>query len=239
MTATVRTFCRLCQALCGVLGEVDGDRVLRVTGDADHPLSRGYTCSKGRSLPEYHHDPHRLRSPLVRRHGKLCPTSWEEALGLIAGSLASLREEHGAESIGVFQATHAYMDAAGRALAQQFFLALETPQFYSTVTFDAPNKTLVPDLVAGAPFAFPIVDWDEARLVLLVGQNPVVSHGHAAGVSRPRVRLRGVRDRGGAVVVVDPRETETARLADVHLRVRPQQLCFSCPYHQEHTAGMS
>lgn len=229
MTSTVRTFCRLCQSLCGVLAEIDGDRVVRVKGDAEHPLSQGYTCTKGRSLPEYHHDPHRLQRPLMRVNGELRAVSWSDALDLVAANLNALRAEGDVESIGVFQGTHAYMDAAGRALAKKFFLALGTPQFYSTVTLDAPNKTLVPDLIAGTPFAFPVIDWDEVRTVVLVGVNPVVSHGHATGTSRPRVRLRGVRDRGGSIVVADPRETDTARLADVHLRVQPSAMLPSLP----------
>lgn len=225
MGSAVHTYCRLCPSFCGVVVDVDGDRVLRVRGDTDHPLSMGYTCSKGRALPEYHHDPQRIVAPLIRRGDEYRRSSWDEALGYLAERLDALRQRFGPESIGVFQGTHAFMDAAGRAVAQQFFGTLKTPQLYSAVTLDAPSKTLVPDLVAGTPFAFFTIDWEEADLVILIGINPVVSHGHTAGMPRPRVKLRALRDRGGSLVVVDPRQTETARFADLHLPARPGTDC--------------
>ena len=89
------------------------------------------------------------------------------------------------------------------------------------MTVDAPNKTLVPDLVTGAPFLFPVLDWDGARLLLVVGQNTVVSHGHAVARPNAVVALRRLQGPGGAIVVADPRTTETARLADLHLPLRP------------------
>ncbi|MCA1845664.1 MAG: molybdopterin-dependent oxidoreductase, partial [Actinobacteria bacterium] len=206
----VHSFCRMCQALCGIVVHVDDDRVVRVTGDPDHPVSEGYTCPKGRALPDVHHDPARLDDP-----------SWEATLDGLAARLAEVIDRHGPAAIGAYRATHYAFDAAGRAVADRFFRALPTHQLYSAVTVDAPNKTLVPDLITGAPFIFPQVDWDAARLLLVVGQNPIVSHGHS--VSRPNalVALRRLQARGGAIVVADPRTTETARLADVHLPLRP------------------
>ncbi len=205
-----RTFCRMCQAMCGIVVHVDGERVVRVTGDADHPVSEGYTCPKGRSLPEVHHDPARLADPL-----------WEQTLDGLAARLAEIIDRHGPGAVGAYRATHYAFDTAGRAVADRFFRALPTSQLYSAVTVDAPNKTLVPDLIAGAPFVFPQVDWEAARLLLVVGQNPIVSHGHSVARPNALVALRGLRARGGAIVVADPRTTETARLADVHLPVRP------------------
>jgi anaerobic selenocysteine-containing dehydrogenase len=205
-----RSFCRLCQAMCGIVVHVDGDRVVRISGDADHPVSEGYTCPKGRSLPEVHHDPARLADP-----------RWEQTLDGLAARLAEVIDRHGPGAIGAYRATHFAFDAAGRAVADRFFRALPTAQLYSAVTVDAPNKTLVPDLVAGAPFVFPQVDWDAARLLLVVGQNPIVSHGHSVARPNALVALRRLRERGGAIVVADPRTTETARLADVHLPLRP------------------
>ena len=113
MTATgprpVRSFCRLCNAMCGIVVHVDGDRVVRVTGDADHPVSEGYTCPKGRSLPAVHHDPARLADP-----------HWERTLDELAGRLEALIARHGAGSIGAYRATHWAFDATGRMVAERF-----------------------------------------------------------------------------------------------------------------------
>ncbi|MGH8991469.1 MAG: molybdopterin-containing oxidoreductase family protein [Acidimicrobiia bacterium] len=218
----VHTFCRVCNAMCGIVVDVEGDRVLRVSGDPDHPVSAGYTCSKGRALPELHHDPERLDTPLVRdAAGVMREMGPGAALDDLAGRLSDLAARHGPGVIGAYRATHWAFDCNGRALAERFFRALPTPQLYSAVTVDAPNKTLVPDLITGAPFIFPQVDWDSTRFLLLVGQNPVVSHGHTVARPDPVVALRRIRERGGTVVVADPRTTETARLADVHLALRP------------------
>ena len=200
----------MCQAMCGIVVHVDGDRVVRVTGDPDHPVSEGYTCPKGRALPDVHHDPARLDDPL-----------WEQTLDGLALRLAEIIDRHGPGAIGAYRATHWAFDATGRAVSDRFFRALPTQQLYSAVTVDAPNKTLVPDLMTGAPFIFPQADWEAARLLLLVGQNPVVSHGHSVARPNALVALRRLRARGAALVVADPRVTETARLADVHLPVRP------------------
>src|SRR5262249_9396115 len=99
---TVRSFCRLCSAFCGILVDASGDEVLRVRGDPDHPLSRGYTCAKGRALPRLHHHPGRLERPLMRVDGVLQPTSWEVCLDDIGHRLAYTIDRYGPESVGVY-----------------------------------------------------------------------------------------------------------------------------------------
>jgi anaerobic selenocysteine-containing dehydrogenase len=222
MTQEVRSFCRLCNAMCGIVVHVDGDRVVKVAGDPDHPFSEGYTCPKGRALPAVHHDPARLDEPLVRdASGGLAPRTWDEVLDDLAARLTAIIDRHGPDAVAVYRATHWAFDTTGRAWSDRFFANLPTRQQYSAVTLDAPNKTLVPDIVAGAPFLFPVVDWETTRLLVIVGQNTVVSHGHAVARPNALVALRRIQERGGTVVVADPRTTETARLADLHLPLRP------------------
>src|SRR2546423_13976966 len=107
----------MCQAMCGIVVHLDGERVVRVSGDPDHPVSEGYTCPKGRALPEVHHDPARIADP-----------SWEHTLDDLAGTLARIIDRHGPAAIGAYRATHYAFDAAGRAVADRFFRALPTPQ---------------------------------------------------------------------------------------------------------------
>jgi len=216
----VRSFCRVCTAACGILVEVDGDRVVRVRGDLDHPLSRGYTCSKGRALPAAHHHPDRLEAPLVRRGGELTRASWDETLDDLARRLRAIRDEHGPSAIGVFLGGGGYMDAAGYWMARRFPQVLRTPAVYSDMTIDVIAKTLVSEMMAGVPGLMTRPDFERCTLVIYVGTNPVVSHGHTSMLNSPTVRMREMTTRG-EVWVVDPRRTETARAATRHLAPRP------------------
>lgn len=217
MTETVHSYCRICQAHCGIVVELEGQQVVRVAGDKDHPVSRGYTCSKGRSLGAMHHDPARLEHPELRG----TPASWDAVLGDLAQRLNALVEAHGPDAVACYKSTGWVLDTAARSVADRWMRALGTRQLYSPSTIDTPNRMLVPDLVVGAPFIQPVTDWERSELLVVFGHNLVVSHGHATSVPDPVRRLRAVQDRGGAVIVADPRRTETARLADVHLQLLP------------------
>lgn len=220
--ADVRTFCRICNALCGIVVTTDGQRVLRVRGDPDHPVSRGYTCAKGRALPAMLHHPDAIHTPLRRDPvGDLRPVDWDEALGVLASSIEATAARYGPLAVGAYRGTHWAFDCNGRAAAERFFRELGTHQLYSSVTIDTPNKNLVPDLVVGSPYVFPVPDWEHTRLLVVLGQNPLLSHGHVAVRPDALSALRSVQGRGGTVVVVDPRLTESARHADLHLRPRP------------------
>ena len=218
----VRTFCRICNALCGLVVTVEGERVTGVRGDAEHPISHGYTCSKGRSLPGMLHHPRRLETPLRRgADGQLHPAGWDDALDAIAGALRRAAAQRGPATVAAYRGTHWAFDCNGRAAAERFLREFGTHQLYSSVTIDTPNKTIVPDFMVGSPYVLPVPDWERSALLMFVGQNPVLSHGHVAARPDAVSVLRDTQRRGGHVVVVDPRVTESARRADLHLRPRP------------------
>jgi anaerobic selenocysteine-containing dehydrogenase len=217
---TVRSFCRVCTSVCGILVDVDGDRVVRVRGDRDHPLSHGYTCAKGRALPSMHHHPGRLERPLVREDGRLRPTTWDACLDDLATRLRAVVDRHGPGAVGIFFGSGVGMDAAGYRMAQALHAAIGTPARFSPLTIDGTAKVLVSDLVGGSVALNPRPDYDRATFVMYVGCNPVVSHGHTVAMPDPVNTLRGLRERA-EVWVVDPRRTETARLATHHLAPRP------------------
>lgn len=220
MIKTLRTFCRICVAHCGLLVEVDGDRVLRATGDPDHPVSAGYSCSKGRALPAAHHAEDRLDRPAVGRGPERRTVTWEALTDDLAARLASIRQTHGPDAIAVFTGSGG-MDAAGAVMVRRFVRALGTRSVYSAMTIDAPSKPLVGALMAGHPGLFAAgPDRGHTTLTLMVGSNPVVSHGHTYAMPSPRRRLRELMH-GGELWVVDPRRTETAALATRHLAPRP------------------
>jgi anaerobic selenocysteine-containing dehydrogenase len=219
-TRTVRSFCRICTALCGLLVDVAGDEVVRVRGDPDHPLSHGYTCAKGRSLPAMHHHPDRIERPMMRVDGALRPTSWDACLDDLGTRLRRIVDEDGPSAIGIFFGSGVGMDAAGYRTAQALHAAIGTPARFSPLTIDGTAKPLVASLVGGFPGLNSRPDREHARLVLYIGINPVVSHGHTVALPDPVTAIRELRDRA-AVWVIDPRRTETARLATNHLAPRP------------------
>ncbi len=196
---------------------VDGDQVLRVRGDRDHPVSRGYTCSKGRGLPGWHHAPARLDHP--RLHGR--DATWDETLDDLAGTLGATVRADGADAVALYLATGLAYDAAGQVAAGLWMGSLGSRSFYSAATVDNAPVFVAAELVGGHPMLNPV--WDPAApgLLLLVGTNPVVSHGYGTAFPDPVRHLREYRDRGGRVWVVDPRRTETAAHADEHLPTRP------------------
>jgi anaerobic selenocysteine-containing dehydrogenase len=212
-----RSFCRICNAMCGIVVTLEGDRVVRVRGDAEHPLSRGYTCPKGRALPAFHHDPRRLDRPSIGGHD----VSWEEMVDDVASRVRGTLEAAGPDGIAMYLASGSAFDSAGRRAAERFLRVLGSPQKYTATTIDTPSKPLVAELVGGWSGLTPMWDHERSTLVVLIGSNPVVSHGHSNAMPDPVSRLREHRTRGGELWVLDPRTTETARLADRHLAPRP------------------
>ena len=214
---TVRSFCRICTSVCGILVDVDGDQIVRVRGDQNHPFSKGYTCGKGRALPLLHHHPDRLERPQMRIDGVLCDTPWEECLDDLGARLKRIIDEHGPASVAFYFST---MESAGFRMAEALHAAIGTPAKFSPLTIDGTAKPLVSDLVGGFMGLSGRTDFDNADFLLLVGVNPVVSHGHAISMPNPTGTVREIARRG-EVWVIDPRRTETARLATGHLAPRP------------------
>jgi anaerobic selenocysteine-containing dehydrogenase len=222
-----RSFCRICPAFCGIVVEFESDgsgkppqRVVKVRGDRDHPASRGYACVKGYGLPRMHHHADGLERPLIRKGGKLVETTWDACLDDLAGRLRRVIERRGADGVGVFFGTGVGIDAAGYFAGERLLAGLGTRQRYSPMTIDSVARRLVADLVAGFAGLDPRPDREHVRLVLYVGVNPVVSHGHAVGHPDPVRALRALGERA-EVWAIDPRRTETARFSTRHLAPRP------------------
>jgi anaerobic selenocysteine-containing dehydrogenase len=224
----VVSFCRICNAMCGIVATVDDGRVVRIRGDESHPLSRGYTCPKGRALGVMHHHPQRLDHPQVASppdpesgSRSMAQISWDELLDDIAEIVRSVIGESGPDGIGMYLASGSAFDTNGRRAAERFLAQAGSIQKYTATTIDTPCKPLIAELVGGWSGLTPIWDQEHSKLLILVGSNPVVSHGHSNAIPDPVRRLRDFQKGGGRVIVIDPRRTETAALADVHLAVRP------------------
>ncbi|MCU1393468.1 MAG: putative dehydrogenase [Ilumatobacteraceae bacterium] len=214
---TEPSFCRICNAMCGIIVTVEGEQVVQVRGDPDHPLSHGYTCPKGRALPQLHHDPRRLNRPSIGGRD----VAWDEMLDDLAGIVRSAIEVGGADSVAMYLASGSAFDSTGRRAAERFLRMLGSAQKYTATTIDTPSKPLVAELIGGWSGLTPMWDHERSTLLMLIGSNPVVSHGHSNAMPDPVTLLRRHRAKRGEVWVIDPRATETARLADRHLAPRP------------------
>ena len=154
------------------------------------------------------------------RTARLQEAGWDAVLDHVASTLRRVIDESGPNAVAAYRASGWGLDMPGVLVSDPFFRALGSDQIYSAITIDGPNKVIVPELVGGCSMPWSTPDLAATRMLLLVGQNPLVSHGHANIVPNPVVTIRAIKARG-KVVVADPRVTETARLADVHVRLRP------------------
>ncbi len=214
--------CALCEAGCGLAFEVEGGRLRSVRPDPDDPISRGFACPKGIAYPELEHDPDRLRAPQRRRpDGRFEPASWEEALAASAAGLARVREEHGADAVAAYFGNPIVHDSAALLVRGGLLAALGTRNRYSAGSQDTSPRFATSYLLYGASFAIPIPDVDRTQHLLCLGANPLVSNGSFLTAPDLRGKLRALRARGGRLVVVDPRRSETAREADEHVAILP------------------
>jgi anaerobic selenocysteine-containing dehydrogenase len=167
-----------------------------------------------------HHHPERLERPQIRIDDRLQPTTWDACLDDLGSRLQAIVDRHGPEAIGVFFGSGVGMDAAGYRMAEKLNAAIGTPARFSPLTIEGTAKVLVSDLVGGFPGLNPHIDYEHTKLVVYVGVNPVVSHGHTSALPDPVSALRDLRTRAD-IWVVDPGRTETARLATQHVAPRP------------------
>lgn len=213
------TTCPLCEATCGLEVTMQEDRVTRVAGDPEDVFSHGFICPKGGSLGALHHDPDRLRTPLIRRDGELVEATWDEAFAEIDRRLAPLLEDR--SQIGVYAGNPSAHNLATLLYGRVFNKALGTRNVFSASTVDQMPKHVSCGYMFGGALTIPVPDLDRTMHLLVLGANPLASNGSLMTAPDARGRIRGIRERGGKVVVVDPRRTRTAEHADEHHFIRP------------------
>lgn len=221
MTVTARRTCPLCEATCGLVLELDGDDIVGVRGDDDHPLSRGFICPKGAALGALDHDPDRLTAPRIRTETGWQDVSWERAFEVIDAGLQRVDEAHGREATALYLGNPTIHTLAGQLYARVFRQALRPGVMVTASTVDQMPKHRSAGEMFGDPLAIPVPDIDRAELLVILGGNPMMSNGSLWTVPDFPQRLKDLRARGGRVVVVDPRRSRTAAKADTHLAIRP------------------
>ena len=221
MTTTAHITCPLCEATCGLEVTLDGEQVTRVKGDAEDVFSKGFLCPKGGSLGALHHDPDRLRAPLVRRDGKLEPAGWDEAFEEIDRRLAPILEQHGRNAVGVYLGNPSAHNLSAQLYNRVLLKSIGTRNVFSASSVDQMPKHLSAGHMFGGALSIPVPDLDRTMHLLVLGANPLASNGSLMTAPDARGRLRAIRERGGKIVVVDPRRSRTAENADEHHFIRP------------------
>jgi anaerobic selenocysteine-containing dehydrogenase len=216
------TFCRICEPLCGLVATVEDGRLTKLRPDRDHPLSRGYACPKGIAMTDVQNDPDRVIHPLKRvgAPGEFERVSWQEAMDDIGRRLERVVRERGPSAVGWYMGNPGAFSYSHALWVKGFLDALGTPHYYTAGSQDVNNRFAASALLYGSPLLVPIPDLARTRFLLMVGANPLVSHGSVLSAPRVREQLNAVVERGGRVLVVDPRRTETARQFE-HLPIRP------------------
>jgi len=221
MPQTRTRICPICEAGCSLVVETEGRRVLSCRGNANDVFSTGHVCPKGVALPQLDADPERLRTPLIKRDGRHVPATWDEAMAVINERLGGIRTRHGNDAVAVYlgnpSAHNIGLGTGFGVLAR----ALGSRNIFSAGSVDQLPKQLASTLLFGNDMAIAVPDIERCDLLLMLGANPIVSNGSLWMIPDIRGKLHALRGRGGALVVVDPRRTETARLADAHLSIRP------------------
>jgi anaerobic selenocysteine-containing dehydrogenase len=218
---TEYTFCRICEATCGLKATVKGDRVVALEPDHDHVVSKGYSCIKGLRYHEIHHSPDRLRMPLKRSGNSFEEISWEQALHEIGAKVRQLVNDHGGDSVSAYLGNPIAFSLLPPILTAAFLQGLGSRNLFQTGSQDCNNKFAAAQRLYGFPFIQPFADVDRTQCLIIIGSNPAVSRASFMQLPDPIRRLRAIEERGGKVFLVNPRRTETARQLGTQVFIRP------------------
>ena len=213
--------CNLCEAMCGIEVEHNGDDIHAIRGDKADPFSRGHICPKAVALQDLHNDPDRLRHPVKRTADGWVPISWDEALDETAQRLHDIQRAHGNNAVSLYLGNPTAHNHGALFMLLPFTWALNTRQRFSATSTDQLPHQLATYQLFGHQALFPIPDIDRTDYFMIIGGNPLVSNGSIMTVPDVKNRIKALQSRGGKLVVVDPRRTETAQLANEHHFVRP------------------
>ncbi|MFN8053455.1 MAG: molybdopterin-dependent oxidoreductase [Acidimicrobiales bacterium] len=214
--------CPLCEATCGLEITTDDEgAVTRIRGDRDDVFSKGFICPKGSTLKQLHADPDRVRTPLVKRNGEFVPVTWAEAWQAVADGLGRIWADGDRDAVAIYLGNPSAHTIAGTLFGAQLVKAFQTKNLYSASTVDQMPKHVSSGHLFGNAGALPIPDLDRTDYLLMLGANPFESNGSLCTAPDFPGRMEAIRERGGRIVVVDPRSTKSAAAADEHLAIRP------------------
>ena len=226
MTDTKYTFCRICEATCGLAVEVDNNTINNIQPDTSHPVSKGYACVKGLSLAKFVNSPDRITQPLKRIDGQLQPITWDQAISEIAGKLKAIHQQHGGPSIGLYVGNPIGFNLWTNTITTGFLKGVGSDKLFTAGTQDCTNKFATADRIYGSYMRQTFPDIDHTNMLIALGSNPVISKMSFIHLPHPADRIQAIEQRGGKVVWVNPRKTESAKRCGEHLAIRPNTDVF-------------
>jgi anaerobic selenocysteine-containing dehydrogenase len=213
--------CNICEAMCGIVVEHDGREVISIRGDEDDVFSRGHICPKAVALRDIHEDPDRLRRPQMRVGDRWEDVTWDRAFDAIAERIVEIQRRHGNNALALYFGNPTVHNLGALLYGFGFIKSMETRSRFSATSVDQLPHMLASLEMFGHQLLMPVPDVDRCDYLVMLGANPLVSNGSIMTAPGMKRRLAAIQRRGGRVVVVDPRLTETAKLADIHHAIRP------------------
>ena len=213
--------CSVCEAMCGIVVEHRGSEILSIKPDREDVLSRGHICPKAVALKDLHEDPDRLRQPVRRTASGWQPVSWEQAFEEIERRIGDVRARHGHDAVAIYAGNPTVHNLGAMLGIGDFIRAVRTRNLYSATSVDQLPHMVASHAMFGHQFLLPVPDVDRTQLFVCIGGNPVASGGSIMGAPGFEKRVAALRERGGRFIVVDPRRTESAAIADEYLPIRP------------------
>jgi anaerobic selenocysteine-containing dehydrogenase len=218
--------CNLCEAICGLEIKVEDGKVMSIAGDKNDPFSRGHICPKAVALKDIYEDPNRLKFPMKRTQNGWQQISWEQAFEEVVTNIKQIQAKYGNDAVGVYQGNPSIHNSGTFMTAPYFFKTLRTKNMFSATSADQLPHHFAAWQMFGHPMLMPIPDIDFTDFMLIIGGNPIASNGSIMTVPDVEHRLKAIQKRGGKIVVIDPRRTETAAKADQHLFIKPNNDVF-------------
>ncbi len=213
--------CNLCEAICGLEITTDGDSILEIKGDEKDPFSRGHLCPKAFALKDIYEDPDRLKTPVRKTNDGWEKISWKEAFDKVAEKICTLQDEYGLNTVATYQGNPNVHNLGSMTFGPTLLRQIKSRNRFSATSADQLPHMFAAYFMFGHQLLLPIPDIDRTQYMLMLGANPVVSNGSIMTAPGVRDRLNKIKNRGGKVVVIDPRRTETAKLATEHHFIRP------------------
>lgn len=218
--------CNLCEAICGIEITHEDGKILSITGDKLDPFSRGHICPKALALKDIYEDSDRLRRPVRKVDGGWQVIRWDEAFDEVAARLSGILDRYGRDAVAVYQGNPSVHNLGTMLNSRELLKALKTKNNFSATSVDQLPHHFASWAMFGHPFLIPVPDVDRTNYLLILGANPLASNGSL--MTSPDIinRLNAIKSRGGKIVLIDPRRTETARVADEHHFIRPGSDAF-------------
>ncbi|MEM1432817.1 MAG: molybdopterin-dependent oxidoreductase [Pseudomonadota bacterium] len=217
-----RTFCRVCEPACGMIASVDGETLVGLRADKAHPVSQGFVCNKGIYGLDIHNDPDRLQYPLRRNaDGELERASWNGVLSEISERLTAIKAQHGASALAFYGGNPGAFNTLLGPSQGSFLAQLGVRKHFSSGTQDCANKFAASRAVFGTRTLHPVPDIDHSDFILIIGENPAVSHMSFVSIPHPMKHLKAAEQRGATVLYVNPRDIESASIAGAVQKIKP------------------